>query len=176
MNIKKKYDNAIQQLQEEMNKSLEELGNKITNAERQNVDLLVTKLRKQRDSLSGLSNAIQKAKKGENVNKNVLENTAIQFEQIQKDFEYNLNLALTKQTLSRKAENRIGKIAKLQESKTRQNALNLVGQGGGKKKKGVKRVKGKKIKVVKGKKKVRKIHKGPRGGKYYISKGKKVYI
>ena len=27
-----------------------------------------------------------------------------------------------------------------------------------------------------GKKKVRKIHKGPRGGKYYISKGRKVYI
>ena len=27
-----------------------------------------------------------------------------------------------------------------------------------------------------GKKKVRKIHKGPRGGKYYISKGKKVYL
>ena len=26
------------------------------------------------------------------------------------------------------------------------------------------------------KKKVRKIHKGPRGGKYYISKGRKVYI
>tara|TARA_B100001248_G_C27387672_1_gene460559 strand:- start:2258 stop:2422 length:165 start_codon:yes stop_codon:yes gene_type:complete len=27
-----------------------------------------------------------------------------------------------------------------------------------------------------GKKKVRIIHKGPRGGKYYISKGKKVYL
>ena len=27
-----------------------------------------------------------------------------------------------------------------------------------------------------GKKKVRKIHKGPRGGRYYISKGRKVYI
>lgn len=40
---------------------------------------------------------------------------------------------------------------------------------------------GKKKKVVKkrkptGKKKVRKIHKGPRGGRYYISKGKKVYL
>lgn len=27
-----------------------------------------------------------------------------------------------------------------------------------------------------GKKKVRKIHKGPRGGRYYISKGRKVYL
>lgn len=40
---------------------------------------------------------------------------------------------------------------------------------------------GGKKKVVKkrkptGKKKVRKIHKGPRGGRYYISKGKKVYL
>ena len=26
------------------------------------------------------------------------------------------------------------------------------------------------------KKKVRKIHKGPRGGRYYISKGRKVYL
>ena len=39
----------------------------------------------------------------------------------------------------------------------------------------------KKKKVIKkrkptGKKKVRKIHKGPRGGRYYISKGKKVYL
>ena len=39
----------------------------------------------------------------------------------------------------------------------------------------------KKKKVVKkrkptGKKKVRKIHKGPRGGRYYVSKGRKVYL
>ena len=27
-----------------------------------------------------------------------------------------------------------------------------------------------------GKKKVRKIHKGPRGGRYYITKGRKVYL
>jgi len=32
------------------------------------------------------------------------------------------------------------------------------------------------IKKAPAKKKVRKIHKGPNGGKYYISKGKKVYI
>ena len=43
-------------------------------------------------------------------------------------------------------------------------------QGGRKKKKTV----AKKKTVTK--KKVRKIHKGPRGGKYYISKGRKVYL
>jgi len=44
---------------------------------------------------------------------------------------------------------------------------------GGKKKKLVNKHKSKR-KVTK--KKVRKIHKGPRGGKYYITKGRKVYI
>ena len=39
--------------------------------------------------------------------------------------------------------------------------------GAGKKKSSKKKTTGKKV---------RKIHKGPRGGKYYISKGKKVYI
>ena len=43
-------------------------------------------------------------------------------------------------------------------------------KGGRKKKKPV----GKKKST--GKKKVRKIHKGPRGGKYYITKGRKVYL
>ena len=41
--------------------------------------------------------------------------------------------------------------------------------GGGKKKKQAKR-------KPTSKKMVRKIHKGPRGGKYYIRKGRKVYI
>ena len=41
--------------------------------------------------------------------------------------------------------------------------------GGGKKKVSSK-------KKIASKKKVRKIHKGPRGGKYYISKGQKVYL
>jgi hypothetical protein len=175
VNIKKKYDEAIAELQEKRNKSFKQLGNKITNDERQNVDLLVTKLRKQGDSLLRLSNAIQKAKNGKHVNNNILEKTATQFEQIQKDFESNLNsfnLAQSKKNLNQNAENRIGAA----ENRIKTNALNLASHGGGKKKKGVKRVKGKKIKVVKGKKKVRKIHKGPRGGKYYISKGKKVYI
>ena len=35
---------------------------------------------------------------------------------------------------------------------------------------------GKKVKRKPSKKKVRKIHKGPRGGKYYITKGRKVYL
>ena len=46
--------------------------------------------------------------------------------------------------------------------------------GGGSKKKVSKKKLSKKKKV--GKKKVRKIHKGPKGGRYYISKGRKVYI
>jgi hypothetical protein len=48
---------------------------------------------------------------------------------------------------------------------------------GGKKKKGIKRKPAVKRKPKPtGKKKVRKIHKGPKGGRYYISKGRKVYI
>ena len=58
-------------------------------------------------------------------------------------------------------------------------------KGGGKKKKSPVKLKPAKRKPAKrkpakrkptGKKKVRKIHKGPRGGRYYISKGRKVYL
>jgi len=49
--------------------------------------------------------------------------------------------------------------------------LDLLEQQGGRKKK---KTVAKKKTVTK--KKVRKIHKGPRGGKYYISKGRKVYL
>jgi hypothetical protein len=55
-------------------------------------------------------------------------------------------------------------------SKKGQYIYNLVTSGGKKKKKVVKKRK------PTGKKKVRKIHKGPRGGRYYISKGRKVYL
>lgn len=51
--------------------------------------------------------------------------------------------------------------------------------GAGRKKSSKKKTTAKKKTTSKKKttgKKVRKIHKGPRGGKYYISKGRKVYI
>ena len=60
------------------------------------------------------------------------------------------------------------------------------GQGGGRRRKKTRRKKSKYSKMKGGKKKTtktkkkkavkRKLHKGPRGGKYYISKGKKVYV
>ena len=67
-----------------------------------------------------------------------------------------------------------------QEIKTNTSTKSM----GGKKKKPVKKKPAKKKPVKKkpakkkptGKKKVRKIHRGPKGGKYYISKGRKVYI
>ena len=62
---------------------------------------------------------------------------------------------------------------KLQDAKaTEDHLLGLLSHrtGGKKKKKVVKKRK------PTGKKKVRKIYKGPRGGRYYISKGKKVYL
>ena len=64
---------------------------------------------------------------------------------------------------------------------SKENNPSIIGnlKGGKKKKKGIER-KPAKSKPAKrkptGKKKVRKIHKGPRGGRYYISKGKKVYL
>lgn len=58
----------------------------------------------------------------------------------------------------------------------KENNPSIIGnlKGGKKKKKGIKRKPAKRKPT--GKKKVRKIHKGPRGGRYYISKGKKVYL
>ena len=66
------------------------------------------------------------------------------------------------------------------------NAVSLLGnknnaiKHGGDKRKPAKRKPAKRKPVAKrkptGKKKVRKIHRGPQGGKYYISKGRKVYI
>ena len=67
-----------------------------------------------------------------------------------------------------------------------ENAVSLLGnknnaiKHGGDKRKPAKRKPAKRKPVAKrkptGKKKVRKIHRGPQGGKYYISKGRKVYI
>ena len=60
-----------------------------------------------------------------------------------------------------------------------QEQTNTPSRGGNKKNTGKKKTTGKKKNTGKKKttgKKVRKIYKGPRGGKYYITKGRKVYI
>ena len=173
VNIKKKYDEAIDQLKTEWQVSLNGHESEISIYDQPMVDVLFRRLLEQRESLSPLSNAIQKAEKGEKVNASILEKIATEFEQINQKTVNELNhfnLAKNKR-LNHNAVNRIDE--KVTENRIKHNYLNLAGRGGGKK---IKAVKGKKKKAVKGKKKVRKIHTGPKGGKYYISKGKKIYI
>jgi len=78
--------------------------------------------------------------------------------------------AVQKESLSKNKKNNLRVKVKNSSTVIKELLNKHFKQQGGKKKKVVKKRK------PTGKKKVRKIHKGPRGGRYYISKGKKVYL